>query len=162
MRVSVRLYVRCLCDSPAWLLESSRWTIWSWLFAIFVFDICFAEGGTLGAAIGSLEKALEEQDKIKGPSTEEFHDHFEADDDAAPVDILPLPYSMVLKDLIPDLTNFYTQYKSIQPWLQRKTQPVRPIPWTESCVHGCRLSHCMYVAKGMCIRFCLFFHGFAD
>lgn len=25
----------------------------------------------------------------------------------------------IVKDLIPDLTNFYNQYKSIQPWLQR-------------------------------------------
>ena len=24
----------------------------------------------------------------------------------------------VIKDLVPDLTNFYQQYKSIQPWLQ--------------------------------------------
>ncbi|KAL8433085.1 hypothetical protein Efla_006284 [Eimeria flavescens] len=82
------------------------------------------EGGTLGAAIGAVEKSLEAQDKMRGPSTMEYHDHFEADDDDAPVDILPLPYSMVLKDLVPDLTNFYTQYQSIQPWLQRKTQPV--------------------------------------
>lgn len=90
------------------------------------------QGGTLGAALGSLEKGLEEQDNIKGPSTEEFHDHFETDDDAAPVDILPLPYSMVLKDLIPDLTNFYTQYKSIQPWLQRKTQPTEGMELLQS------------------------------
>jgi succinate dehydrogenase/fumarate reductase iron-sulfur protein len=26
----------------------------------------------------------------------------------------------VIKDLIPDLTNFYSQYKSIKPWLQKK------------------------------------------
>lgn len=25
----------------------------------------------------------------------------------------------VIKDLVPDMNNFYTQYKSIQPWLQR-------------------------------------------
>ena len=25
----------------------------------------------------------------------------------------------IVKDLVPDLTNFYNQYKSIQPWLQR-------------------------------------------
>ena len=28
--------------------------------------------------------------------------------------------SQVVKDLIPDLTNFYNQYKSIEPWLKRK------------------------------------------
>ncbi|CDJ63062.1 LOW QUALITY PROTEIN: iron-sulfur subunit of succinate dehydrogenase, putative [Eimeria necatrix] len=81
------------------------------------------QGGTLGAAFGAIEKSLEAQDQMKGPSTEEYHDHFEKDDDSAPVEIVPLPYLMVLKDLVPDLTNFYTQYKSIQPWLQRKTEP---------------------------------------
>jgi succinate dehydrogenase (ubiquinone) iron-sulfur subunit len=25
----------------------------------------------------------------------------------------------VIKDLVPDMNNFYTQYQSIQPWLQR-------------------------------------------
>ena len=25
----------------------------------------------------------------------------------------------VIKDLVPDMNNFYQQYKSIQPWLQR-------------------------------------------
>ena len=25
----------------------------------------------------------------------------------------------VIKDLVPDMTNFYNQYRSIQPWLQR-------------------------------------------
>lgn len=25
----------------------------------------------------------------------------------------------VVKDLVPDMSNFYAQYKSIQPWLQR-------------------------------------------
>ena len=28
----------------------------------------------------------------------------------------------VIKDLVPDLTNFYTQYKSIMPWLQKKSK----------------------------------------
>lgn len=34
--------------------------------------------------------------------------------------IYPLPHMYVVKDLVPDLTNFYKQYKSIQPWLIRK------------------------------------------
>jgi len=34
--------------------------------------------------------------------------------------IYPLPHMYVLKDLVPDLTNFYDQYKSIKPWLQVK------------------------------------------
>ena len=33
------------------------------------------------------------------------------------VTIYPLPHMYVIKDLIPDLTNFYAQYKSIKPWL---------------------------------------------
>lgn len=32
--------------------------------------------------------------------------------------IYPLPHMEVIKDLVPDLTNFYDQYKSIKPWLQ--------------------------------------------
>merc|ERR1719424_2628535 len=39
---------------------------------------------------------------------------------AAPIQIQPLPHTYVLKDLVPDLTNFYSQYKSIEPWLKRK------------------------------------------
>lgn len=31
--------------------------------------------------------------------------------------IYPLPHMKVLKDLVPDLSNFYKQYKMIQPWL---------------------------------------------
>lgn len=33
--------------------------------------------------------------------------------------IYPLPHMYIVKDLVPDLNNFYAQYKSIQPWLQR-------------------------------------------
>lgn len=32
--------------------------------------------------------------------------------------IYPLPHMYVVKDLIPDLTNFYAQHKIIEPWLQ--------------------------------------------
>jgi succinate dehydrogenase/fumarate reductase-like Fe-S protein len=32
----------------------------------------------------------------------------------------------VIKDLVPDMTNFYDQYKSVKPWLQLKvTMPYR-------------------------------------
>lgn len=37
--------------------------------------------------------------------------------------IYPLPHMYVVKDLVPDMNNFYNQYKSIQPWLQRKNEP---------------------------------------
>ncbi|KAI5296039.1 succinate dehydrogenase complex, subunit B [Ascosphaera acerosa] len=35
--------------------------------------------------------------------------------------IYPLPHMYVVKDLVPDLTWFYKQYKSIKPYLQRDT-----------------------------------------
>jgi succinate dehydrogenase (ubiquinone) iron-sulfur subunit len=34
--------------------------------------------------------------------------------------INPLPHMYVIKDLVPDMTNFYDQYTSIKPWLQTK------------------------------------------
>lgn len=33
------------------------------------------------------------------------------------VKLNPLPHMYVVKDLVPDMTNFYQQYKSIKPWL---------------------------------------------
>lgn len=35
--------------------------------------------------------------------------------------IYPLPHMHVVKDLVPDMFNFYEQYASIKPYLQRKT-----------------------------------------
>lgn len=35
--------------------------------------------------------------------------------------ISPLPNMPVIKDLVPDLTNFYAQYQSIEPWLHTTT-----------------------------------------
>lgn len=34
--------------------------------------------------------------------------------------IYPLPHMYVVKDLVPDMTNFYEQYKEIKPYLQRE------------------------------------------
>ncbi|XP_011502467.1 PREDICTED: succinate dehydrogenase [ubiquinone] iron-sulfur subunit, mitochondrial-like [Ceratosolen solmsi marchali] len=34
------------------------------------------------------------------------------------IKIYPLPHMYVIKDLVPDMSNFYTQYRSITPWLQ--------------------------------------------
>ena len=34
------------------------------------------------------------------------------------VKIYPLPHMSVIKDLVPDLSNFYAQHASIEPWLQ--------------------------------------------
>jgi succinate dehydrogenase / fumarate reductase iron-sulfur subunit len=34
------------------------------------------------------------------------------------IKIYPLPHMPVIKDLVPDMTNFYAQYASIEPWLK--------------------------------------------
>ena len=39
-----------------------------------------------------------------------------------PVKVYPLPHMYVVKDLVPDMTNFYEQYATIQPYLQRKDE----------------------------------------
>jgi succinate dehydrogenase / fumarate reductase iron-sulfur subunit len=43
------------------------------------------------------------------------------DDSKGAVKVNPLPHQPVVKDLIPDLTNFYAQYASIEPWLHTTT-----------------------------------------
>merc|ERR1712241_143869 len=40
------------------------------------------------------------------------------DDSGKATKIYPLPHMYVIKDLVPDMNNFYQQYRSIQPWLQ--------------------------------------------
>jgi succinate dehydrogenase / fumarate reductase iron-sulfur subunit len=45
------------------------------------------------------------------------------DDTKGDVKIYPLPHLPVVKDLVPDLTNFYAQYASIKPWLQTTSPP---------------------------------------
>jgi succinate dehydrogenase / fumarate reductase iron-sulfur subunit len=37
--------------------------------------------------------------------------------------VYPLPHMPVIKDLVPDLSNFYAQYASIKPWLQTQSAP---------------------------------------
>ncbi|MCY3732255.1 MAG: succinate dehydrogenase iron-sulfur subunit [Rhodospirillaceae bacterium] len=39
------------------------------------------------------------------------------------VKVYPLPHMPVVKDLVPDLTNFYAQYASVKPWLEARTPP---------------------------------------
>lgn len=41
--------------------------------------------------------------------------------DGASTKIYPLPHMYVIKDLVPDMQNFYEQYASIKPWLQQDT-----------------------------------------
>ena len=43
------------------------------------------------------------------------------DDVKGAVKIYPLPHMPVVKDLVPDLTDFYAQYASVKPWLQTRT-----------------------------------------
>ena len=38
--------------------------------------------------------------------------------DSISIDIYPLPHMRVLKDLVPDMSEFYEQYKSIKPWIK--------------------------------------------
>jgi succinate dehydrogenase / fumarate reductase iron-sulfur subunit len=44
-----------------------------------------------------------------------------ADSISGEVKVYPLPHMPVVKDLVPDMTNFYAQYASIQPWLKSRT-----------------------------------------
>jgi succinate dehydrogenase (ubiquinone) iron-sulfur subunit len=41
------------------------------------------------------------------------------------VKIYPLPHMYIIKDLVPDLSNFYQQVKSIKPWLEPRIEPGR-------------------------------------
>ncbi len=43
------------------------------------------------------------------------------DDIKGDIKIYPLPHMPVVKDLVPDLTNFYAQHAAIMPWLETKT-----------------------------------------
>ncbi|KTW25596.1 succinate dehydrogenase [ubiquinone] iron-sulfur subunit, mitochondrial [Pneumocystis carinii B80] len=47
------------------------------------------------------------------------------------VKIYPLPHMYVIKDLVADMTHFYKQYKSIQPYLQHKEFPEKEIPQSQ-------------------------------
>ncbi|GIX16727.1 MAG: succinate dehydrogenase iron-sulfur subunit [Rhodothalassiaceae bacterium] len=37
--------------------------------------------------------------------------------------IHPLPHCEIIKDLVPDLSNFYAQYAAVEPWLKAKSPP---------------------------------------
>lgn len=44
--------------------------------------------------------------------------------DDGKLEIRPLPHMYVVKDLVPDMSNFYQQYASIQPWLMSDSNEV--------------------------------------
>jgi succinate dehydrogenase / fumarate reductase iron-sulfur subunit len=48
-------------------------------------------------------------------------------DAGSAVRVYPLPHMSVMKDLVPDLTHFFAQHRSIEPWLKTET----PAPGTE-------------------------------
>ncbi len=49
------------------------------------------------------------------------------------VKVYPLPNQPVVKDLVSDLTNFYAQYQSIEPWLHTDTpEPEKEWPQTQN------------------------------
>lgn len=54
-----------------------------------------------------------------------------ADDINGPVKVYPLPHMPVIKDLVPDLNNFYAQHASIEPWLQT-VSPEPAKEWLQS------------------------------
>ncbi|GJQ75568.1 hypothetical protein Trydic_g17649 [Trypoxylus dichotomus] len=60
---------------------------------------------------------------INGTNTLACISHMDRDV-SKPLKIYPLPHMYVIKDLVPDMSNFYRQYTSIKPWLQRKVEPV--------------------------------------
>jgi succinate dehydrogenase / fumarate reductase iron-sulfur subunit len=45
------------------------------------------------------------------------------DDVKSDVKVYPLPHMPVVKDLVPDLTQAYAQYRSVEPWLKSDSQP---------------------------------------
>ncbi len=47
------------------------------------------------------------------------------------IKVYPLPHMEVVKDLVPDLTHFYAQHASIEPWLQTDT-PEPEKEWLQS------------------------------
>ncbi|TMJ36461.1 MAG: succinate dehydrogenase iron-sulfur subunit, partial [Alphaproteobacteria bacterium] len=53
------------------------------------------------------------------------------EDVKGPVKIYPLPHMPVVKDLVPDMTNFYAQHRSIEPWL-KTTTPTPEAEWKQS------------------------------
>jgi succinate dehydrogenase / fumarate reductase iron-sulfur subunit len=53
------------------------------------------------------------------------------EDIKAPITVRPLPHLPVIKDLVPDLSTFYAQLRSIEPWLKTETpQPEKE--WRQS------------------------------
>ena len=61
-----------------------------------------------------------------------------ADEFTGVIEIYPLPHMPVVKDLVPDLTNFYAQLRSIEPWLKTET-PTPQKEWLQAREDRARL-----------------------
>jgi succinate dehydrogenase / fumarate reductase iron-sulfur subunit len=55
-----------------------------------------------------------------------------------PVSIYPLPHMAVVKDLVPDLSHFFAQHRSIEPWLKTES-PSPEKEWPQSSVDRAKL-----------------------
>ena len=53
------------------------------------------------------------------------------DDIEGAIRVYPLPHMPVVKDLVPDLSTFYAQHRSIEPWLKTST-PAPETEWLQS------------------------------
>ncbi|GHA24523.1 succinate dehydrogenase iron-sulfur subunit [Devosia pacifica] len=53
------------------------------------------------------------------------------DESTGTIKVYPLPHMPVVKDLVPDLTNFYAQHRAIEPWL-KTTSPTPDTEWKQS------------------------------
>jgi hypothetical protein len=55
---------------------------------------------------------------INGSNTLACLAYIDQTDTSTATKIYPLPHMFVVKDLVPDMSNFYEQYQSVEPWLQ--------------------------------------------
>jgi succinate dehydrogenase (ubiquinone) iron-sulfur subunit len=55
---------------------------------------------------------------IDGVNTLACLSYIDQIDTSKAIKVYPLPHMYVIKDLVPDMGNFYEQYRSIEPWLQ--------------------------------------------
>jgi succinate dehydrogenase / fumarate reductase iron-sulfur subunit len=53
------------------------------------------------------------------------------EDISGAVTVYPLPHMPVIKDLVPDLTTFYSQHRAVEPWL-KTVSPTPKTEWTQS------------------------------
>lgn len=56
-----------------------------------------------------------------------------------PEKIYPLPHCFIIKDLVPDLSWFYDQYRFIEPWLQRRHETVGQEQFLQSVADRAKL-----------------------